>query len=735
MYFKNHFLISFCLLLISFLPAASQQKVYNPLYDSSCRSVEQDKGERWSSSYMWYPGQLSAFLQDRMRKESKERCVNVGYPGHFNQARPVAYFSKNIGLRKPVSISWAATGSVAFTVDGEKMDASASSCQLQPGRHRLLFEVTSNDHVPAIIVSGDNIGDSHGWTVSLDGEEWNIPETDPRYNNPSSFPDARQESVVVIQPKDYICLRGAARDGGRLSMSENGRVIVDFFHLEVGQVRLKVIGNGCLRFTVGETPEEALNTNVKFFEQVPLDSVMLTGRDQEIVLPERALRYLAIIADEPCVISSVEFYAELWPVDLQMRFESDNQKLNDLWNAGVATLHASMHNFYLDGIKRDYLPWSMDAVISMLGGDYVFADRQMSRNCLSVALMPPSPQKSDWGIVDYPLHALIGLKHEYLRYGDLTTSMMFRKRIEQQLALYESVQDQNGFISADRNTSGFVPGWSNKQGPESRGIPAYAQMMLYENFRIGAYFARLWKDNALARHYESKAKQLGESIMVHFWDDERKAFINGYRSNSEKDARISHHAQYWGILTGLFPEEYYDNLFENILPSIPYYKEYVSYEKGYEFLAYSKAGRVKEMLEFLDEVWGDWLRQGNSRFPENFSIGAPLSDQLVFYGRPFGLSLCHGANGVPPIVAVLHGVLGFSQSDTSPNEYSLSPQLIDMEWARGRIPVKEGFISYEFRREGSSSIDIPDGCTVSIVPQHGGKTLKFEKGGSYIFSL
>ena len=102
------------------------------------------------------------------------------------------------------------------------------------------------------------------------------------------------------------------------------------------------------------------------------------------------------------------------------------------------------------------------------------------------------------------------------------------------------------------------------------------------------------------------------SIINYFWDNEKKAFINGYRINGEKDYRISHHAQYWGILTGLYPEENYNYLFDKIIPAIPFYKEEISYEKGYEFLAYIKAGRKKEIFTMLDEVWGDWLRQGNT---------------------------------------------------------------------------------------------------------------------------
>ena len=36
--------------------------------------------------------------------------------------------------------------------------------------------------------------------------------------------------------------------------------------------------------------------------------------------------------------------------------------------------------------------------------------------------------------------------------------------------------------------------------------------------------------------------------------------------NVTVDKRISHHAQYWGILADIFPKEHYDNLFENVLP-------------------------------------------------------------------------------------------------------------------------------------------------------------------------
>lgn len=332
--------------------------------------------------------------------------------------------------------------------------------------------------------------------------------------------------------------------------------------------------------------------------------------------------------------------------------------------------------------------------------------------------MPLDPQKSDIGIPDYPLHALFGLKQNYLRFGDLTTSLQYKDRIIQLLDFYASIVDENGFVHGNYGDRqfGYTPGWSTYNGPARKGVAAYAQIMLYYNYVTGAYFADLWKESALADRYRKLARNLKKKIFEHFWDDDRKVFINGtMNDNVTVDKRISHHAQYWGILADIFPEEHYDNLFENVLPNLPNYYEVVSYEKGYEFLAYAKAGRIKELWDHIYGVFGDWMDQGHTRFPENFMMNASRARQLVFYNRPYGLSLCHGANGVPVVVGALNGLVGFSQSSVKPNEYTIKPELLHLKWIHSRIPVKEGYIVLKLNAEGESTIDIPAGCTVRII--------------------
>lgn len=717
----------------------AQTKEFDPSLDPNVTIVSRQSQEEWNSRYMWYPGQLAAFYQQQCARISKERCVNVGYPGKFFAKNNHAWFRKEVRLKKESSLCWEGPSDIILYINGVKQSVSGKQVILPVGRSSLLFEVTTDDSLPCIILKGAGLENPDEWQVSMDKEHWTIPESAVMYNKPGVLPDAPQDMTARIKPSQILPMRNAEMQGkDGISIGKNGYVLIDFFHLEIGTLTFQAKGKGTITVRVGETPEEALERDDKKLEQYPLAPVTLSEEGGTITLPERALRYVSLECDKGAEITSLRFDASLWPVEHQMQFETDDDYVNNLFKMSSATLHTSMHRFYLDGVKRDFLPWSMDALVSTLAGDYLFGDQQVSKNGISIALMPLDPQKSDIGIPDYPLHALFGLKQNYLRFGDLATSLQYKDRIIQLLDFYASIVDENGFVHGNYGDRqfGYTPGWSTYNGSVRKGVAAYAQIMLYYNYVTGAYFADLWKESALADRYRKLARNLKKKIFEHFWDDDRKVFINGtMNDNVTVDKRISHHAQYWGILADIFPEEHYDNLFENILPNLPNYYEVVSYEKGYEFLAYAKAGRIKELWDHIYGVFGDWMDQGHTRFPENFMMNASRARQLVFYNRPYGLSLCHGANGVPVVVGALNGLIGFSQSSMKTNEYTIKPELLHLKWIHSRIPVKEGYIVLKLNAEGESTIDIPAGCTVRIIKKIGKKPLVLREQGGYSFRL
>ncbi len=727
------------LMTVSFLCCYAQTKEFDPSLAPNVTIVSRQSQEEWNSRYMWYPGQLAAFYQQQCARISKERCVNVGYPGKFFAKNNHAWFRKEVRLKKESSLCWEGPSDIVLYINGVKQSVSGKQVILPVGRSSLLFEVTTDDSLPCIILKGAGLENPDEWQVSMDKEHWTIPESAVMYNKPGVLPDAPQDMTARIKPSQILPMRNAEMQGkDGISIGKNGYVLIDFFHLEIGTLTFQAKGKGTITVRVGETPEEALERDDKKLEQYPLVPITLSEEGGTITLPERALRYVSLECDKGAEITSLRFDASLWPVEHQMQFETDDDYVNNLFKMSSATLHTSMHRFYLDGVKRDFLPWSMDALVSTLAGDYLFGDQQVSKNGISIALMPLDPQKSDIGIPDYPLHALFGLKQNYLRFGDLTTSLQYKDRIIQLLDFYASIVDENGFVHGNYGDRqfGYTPGWSTYNGPVRKGVAAYAQIMLYYNYVTGAYFADLWKESALADRYRKLARNLKKKIFEHFWDNDRKVFINGtMNDNVTVDKRISHHAQYWGILADIFPKEHYDNLFENVLPNLPNYYEVVSYEKGYEFLAYAKAGRIKELWDHIYGVFGDWMDQGHTRFPENFMMNASRARQLVFYNRPYGLSLCHGANGVPVVVGALNGLIGFSQSSMKTNEYTIKPELLHLKWIHSRIPVKEGYIVLKLNAEGESTIDIPAGCTVRIIKKTGKKPLVLRKQGGYSFRL
>lgn len=717
----------------------AQTKEFDPSLDPNVTIVSRQSQEEWNSRYMWYPGQLAAFYQQQCARISKERCVNVGYPGKFFAKNNHAWFRKEVRLKKESSLCWEGPSDIVLYINGVKQSVSGKQVILPVGRSSLLFEVTTDDSLPCIILKGAGLENPDEWQVSMDKEHWTIPESAVMYNKPGVLPDAPQDMTARIKPSQILPMRNAEMQGkDGISIGKNGYVLIDFFHLEIGTLTFQAKGKGTITVRVGETPEEALERDDKKLEQYPLVPITLSEEGGTITLPERALRYVSLECDKGAEITSLRFDASLWPVEHQMQFETDDDYVNNLFKMSSATLHTSMHRFYLDGVKRDFLPWSMDALVSTLAGDYLFGDQQVSKNGISIALMPLDPQKSDIGIPDYPLHALFGLKQNYLRFGDLTTSLQYKDRIILLLDFYASIVDENGFVHGNYGDRqfGYTPGWSTYNGPVRKGVAAYAQIMLYYNYVTGAYFADLWKESALADRYRKLARNLKKKIFEHFWDNDRKVFINGtMNDNVTVDKRISHHAQYWGILADIFPKEHYDNLFENVLPNLPNYYEVVSYEKGYEFLAYAKAGRIKELWDHIYGVFGDWMDQGHTRFPENFMMNASRARQLVFYNRPYGLSLCHGANGVPVVVGALNGLIGFSQSSMKTNEYTIKPELLHLKWIHSRIPVKEGYIVLKLNAEGESTIDIPAGCTVRIIKKDRKEATGTEKTGRVQFPV
>ena len=663
--------------------AAAPLPVYfDPVFDPVCRVVTPaPTGEVWDAAWVWHPGQLQAHRQAAILRDSKARCVNVDYPSRYNPRATKTYFRtvRELG-------DYRVTG-------GAKLSRADG---------RTVLAVETAGRMPALIARGTSPAD---WETSLDGERWVPAESDPQLTRPGALPETWEPEIVELPSRARTVL-------------SPGEWVEDFRYVQLGTVTFRASGKGVLSFVPGESVEEARCDNWSIHEQPPVPDVMVDGTDVRVTLPERAMRYLRMRVRAGNVsVRDVMLTAKMEKVRFAFAFTSDDQTLNRLFDAGLATVHASMgYGFHIDGVKRDALPWSMDAMLSVLAASWCLDNRQVIRNDISIGVMPPDPKVADMACVDYPLHAILGIETDYLRHRDLSVFKAMRTRLEGQLALYEKSQDANGFVPATRVAFfGYLPSWARYNGPENYGTPAYAQMLLCLNYDLYARFYERLGDRAAAVQCRAKGATLKDKIVRSFWDPSRHAFVNGFREDGTLDRRICHHTQYWAILAGLFPDEHLDALFRNVLPRLPRYYTDISYEKGYELLAYQKAGRAADFYaNFLLGAWKDWLDQGHTSFPEQFNVGLEKREQLCFYGRPFGRSLCHGTNGMVPVLFALRSALGCQEGER-PGEHAFTPLFVGGATRyEATLLVKEGKISVTFVRGSPAKVVAPKGVRVTV---------------------
>ena len=682
--------------------SAERPRVFDPLLDPRCRVHKMRLGESWPASWIWYPGQLAAHRHAACVRASMDRCTDVGYPGSYRQGVNISYFRRRATLPRETAIRWnGPAGRIRLILNGETADITLRKAVLPAGAAEILAVVDFTAGLPCLILNGAGLETGPAWEASLDQASWTQAEGDPVLRDPSALPDGCREWRVDISPARIVSSVRASVSAGALLLEPGGDVIVDFHHDELGALAWDAAGAGALSVVVAESLAEV--RDAAHFEQRPLPEIPLTRQPSHTDLPERCVRFARLRSTASCAVRDLRLQASVWPVEYRGRFESSDAKLNDIWSAGAATMHANMHDVYLDGIRRDALPW-WDGLLVLEAGECVFFDSEISRQTILALTLPAKPSLHDMGLIDTQLFLLAGFENEYLARGDLSFSRRYRDRIQDVLGLFESLQDERGFVNGrDVEPYGFFPDWTATEasGPDAHGTPAYAQMLLMRAFEIGAAFASRWGDEALAARYRANTAKLRRNVRELFWDAAEGAFINGLDRRGAPDRRFTPFAQANGILFDLAAPSEWTRMFERVLNNPARRARNFSISQPWEFLAYARAGRIAELLARLRTVWGGLLDLGYTRFPEDIRMQDTPEQQLAMYGRPFGNSLCHAWAGAAPVLALVRGVLGIWPGEGGYRTCRIAPQLGDIEWVRGSVPTPAGDIRVEADSRGA----------------------------------
>ena len=385
-------------------------------------------------------------------------------------------------------------------------------------------------------------------------------------------------------------------------------------------------------------------------------------------------------------------------------FQSNDERLNQIWMTGAYTVHLNMQEYLWDGIKRDQLVWVGDMHPEVMTILAVFGYNEVVPKSLDMIQAITALPAWMNGISSYSMWWILVLHEWYMNTGDLDYLEKHRDYLFELLEVLESKIDANGKENLDGHR--FLD-WPTS--PNRQAVHAGLQAMMVMTFQAGADIAGIFGDNDKRDHYLNVVTLLKQHVPS---------------PNGNKSA---------GALMSLAGIADFKAMNDTLL-SVNSHTGISTFYGYYVLNARAEAGDYLGAMNLIRDYWGGMLDLGATTFWEDFDLAwmenAGRIDEFVpeekidvhaTYGdySYLGLrhSLCHGwASG--PTAWMTRYVLGIQVIEPGCKKVLIDPNLGDLEWAEGTFPTPYGliYVKHEKDSEGKviSQVDAPPGVEIVL---------------------
>ena len=561
---------------------------------------------------------------------------------------------------------------------------------------------------------------------------------------PPVWQDATQEKVQVSSrtiaylPPTRIVWQETTGDAsitGLESLLRGGNGQADLFDGQIALIKSGTNGRasflldfgrelqGGIQMVTGRSSKKEVKVRVRFGESASEAMCDITPengatndhaiRDFQLVLPwlgvaeigNSGFRFVRIDLEEPNVeLNLKELRATFGYRDIPYlgSFQSDNERLNDIWMTGAYTVHLNMQEYIWDGVKRDRLVWIGDLHPELMTVNTVFGYNEVIPKSLD--LIRDTTPLPNWmnGISSYSIWWLLIHKDWYLYQGNLDY-------LKEQKAYMTTLLDHL-MTKIDENGKEMLDGTRFLDWPSSpnvKGVDAGLQALMVMAMDAGHDMALAMGEKALAERCKKASKQLKKYTPDH--------------NQSKQGAALM-------ALAGLMKAEKAD---KEVL-SVGGAKNFSTFYGYYMLEAMAKAGNYQGAMDIISEYWGAMLDLGATTFWEDFNIdwmeNAARIDELVPEGKVdvhssyggycyvgFRHSFCHGwASG--PTSWLSRYVLGVQVLEPGCRKVRIEPHLGNLNRVEGSFPTPQGVIriKHEKGADGKirSDIQAPDGVEI-----------------------
>ena len=638
------------------------------------------------ATWIYGPGELECWRLQLLQERKDSARLRVGYPGTFHKPYSNGTFRLKLVIQKsPQSVYFRTNGDgQVFINDKTVFKFMASDSELSfvlpqdEKTSEIRFDISSSANPPALLIRKG--------AFSTSGKEWEwksgLEEWQPAYHHPQTVsgvpPHLNENPEIILRPV----------------RKENN--LYDFGRELFGYILIRTLK--CPKVSVGESTYEALDTLNKVAEQ----STAMVQIEKGMWKSKSLLAFRYLYTNENT--EDIQCRAIFQPVAYKGAFACSDSTLTRIWMNSAYTLRLCMHDFLIDGIKRDRLPWTGDLAMSMMANAYTFGDGEIIRRSLTT-LGRAGIKKTDInGIIDYSLWWIISQDQFQLYFGDSSHLQQEWPRIKETLDLLSNRCDKSGFLIPG-NKWLFID-WVNQEKWTA------LQVLWWWAQQCGIKLAHRMGDTQTELKLQKISHSLRTELEKMAWSAEKGIWLG----NPEFPARMSRHANFLAVLSGLATKNQCAGI-NKMLTDDKISPVGTPYMAGFENMAISQNGDIQSMLLRVKKYWGGMLNQGATTFWEAYDPIQKGKDHYSFYNRPYGKSLCH-AWSAGPAAFLPSEILGLRPIEDGWKRFSVNPHLGTLKWVSCTVPTPFGNIAMDVKGEDFILI-IPKGT----VAEWNGKTI------------
>jgi hypothetical protein len=426
--------------------------------------------------------------------------------------------------------------------------------------------------------------------------------------------------------------------------------------------------------------------------------------------PKSGLRYawLRFVGGAPhTVLRSIQLEGIAYPVEYKGSFASSDPQLNRIWETAAQTAHMCMQDGVWDAAKRDRGWWSGDLnvsgpVIGDIFGDRLLLDETLTR------LIPPARQHVN-GIPGYTALWITTLADLYRHSGDKDSLQQKHAALLQLLGVMDAEFDASGQF-LDKDHSWLFVDWAPGLFASTDDAVEGTELEFVWAYREGSWLLDEAGDHDAAMRYKNRAESMAAQARSEY------ALQNGVYGDRWQINALA-------VLAGVAPESDYSKIWEQVLRHAGENETQTQtispYFNAYLLQAMARMGHRREALDWMRAYWGGMLTEGATSFWEAYDLRWPKQDphrSLQADGATgYFVSLAHGWSA-GPAAWLMEEVLGIRAADAGFHKAVIRPDLLDLDWIKGRVPTPQGAIGVAMRKAMPFDIELslPSGVEATV---------------------